>query len=43
MGKISRLSFKEDLASDNPIAEITLRYYLISNKIVKKTTEIIIC
>ena len=42
LDKISRLSLKEDLPADKPIVEITLRYYLISNKIVRKYKEVIL-
>ena len=41
LDKISRLSLKEDLSADKPIVEIIVRYYLISNKIVRKYKEII--
>ena len=41
LDKISRLSLEEDLPADKPIVEITVHYYLISNKIVRKYKEVI--
>ena len=40
--KISRLSLEEDLPSDNPIVETITSYYLILDKIVRKTREVIV-
>ena len=42
LDKISRLSLREDLVADNPIVETVTSYYLISDKIVKKTKEIVV-
>ena len=41
LDKLSRLSLEEDLLADNPIIEIVVNYYLISNKIVIKYKEVI--
>ena len=40
--KISHVSLEEDLPSDNPIVETTTSYYLISDKIVRNTREVIV-
>ena len=42
MDKLSRLSLKEDLTTDNPIFEEITSYYLIADKIVKKTRKIVV-
>ena len=42
MDKISWLSLEEVLSADKPIVEITVLYYLISNKIVRRYKEIIV-
>ena len=42
LDKISRLSLREDLTVDNPIVETISRYYLISNKIVRRYQEVIV-
>ena len=41
LDKISRLSLKKDLYTDNPIIEEQTRYYLIDNNIVSRTRHII--
>ena len=42
LDKISKLSLKEDLPTDNPIVETITYYSLSSNKIGKKTREIVV-
>ena len=42
LDKISRLSLKEDLTTDEPLVEIIVHYYLISNKIFSKSQEVIL-